>query len=67
MSEESRDIIGSVGCANRGALIRVVPPAKVPAESAAKKRQSERKPPAEGTQGASSEHQPREAGVQVAY
>ena len=47
--------------------MRVVPPAKVPAESATKKRQSERKPPAEGTQRASSEHQPQEAGVQVTY
>ena len=42
MSEESRDIIGSVGCANIGALIHEVPPAKVPAESTAKKRQCEK-------------------------
>ena len=47
---QSRDIIGSVGCASRGALVREVSPAKEMAESAAKKCQSERKPPAEGTQ-----------------
>ena len=39
---ESRSIIGSVDSARRGALVREVPPAEQPAESAAKKRQCER-------------------------
>ena len=36
---ESRDIIGLVNSARRGALVREVPPAEEPAESAAKKCQ----------------------------
>ena len=39
---DSRDVIGPVDSAKRGELLRDVPPAEGPAESAAKKRQCER-------------------------
>ena len=39
---ESRNIIGSVDSAGRGALVRPKPPAKEPAESAAKKHKCDR-------------------------
>ena len=40
--QRAGSIIGSVDSARRGALVRQVPPAEEPAESAAKKRQYER-------------------------
>ena len=39
---ESRNIIGSADSARRGELVRSVPPAEEPAESAAKNRQCDR-------------------------
>ena len=39
---ESRNIIGPIDSARKGALVRQVPPAEKPTESAAKKRQCER-------------------------
>ena len=39
LPDESRDIIGPVDSARRGALLREVPPIEEPAESAAKKPQ----------------------------
>ena len=39
LPEESRSILDPVDSARKGALVREVPPAEEPAESAAKKRQ----------------------------
>ena len=54
---ESRNIIGSVDSVRRGGLIRQVPPAEEPAESAAKKRQHDRSHRLKERESAPSEHQ----------
>ena len=59
---EDTNIIGSVYSA-KGALVRQVPPAEDPAESAAKERQYDRGTGRRSATIAPPEHQPREAGL----